>query len=220
MYLPGTFVPVAQVGATVRWLGVEPNGAVTEVHDEGGQLLARGEPTSTGRIEGIGGLCRVRGQRQLEDEETGLYYTRYRFFDPEIEQFVSVDPLGIGPDENVFRLGPNVWGWVDPWGLAKFFRGARPGQPPDFTPRHNEFRVDGASGTVTPTHGVSLFHNPESVSSKGFVPHEIDMATVPDTLQIKQRGADPAHFEIMPANGAKLTPEQFTAACQGIGCKR
>jgi hypothetical protein len=43
--------------------------------------------------------------------------------------------------------------------------------------------------------------------------------TVPSTLQIKQRGKDPAHYEIMPAEGANLTPEQFTAACQGIRCK-
>jgi hypothetical protein len=64
-----------------------------------------------------------------------------------------------------------------------------------------------------------VFDNPQSVSSKGFVPHEVDQATLPKTLQIKQRGSDPAHYEIMPADGANLTPEQFTTACQGIGCK-
>ena len=73
---------------------------------------------------------------------------------------------------------------------------------------------------MKPTHGVSVFDNPQSVSSKGFVPHEVDQATVPDTLQIKQRGADPAHYEIKPAEGANLTPERFRTACQGIGCKR
>lgn len=51
------------------------------------------------------------------------------------------------------------------------------------------------------------------------MPHEIDQATVAGTLQIKQRGADLAHFEIMPAEGTNLTPGEFTAACQGIGCK-
>lgn len=39
------------------------------------------------------------------------------------------------------------------------------------------------------------------------------------SLRINQRGADPAHYQIMPAEGANLTPAEFTAACQGIGCK-
>jgi hypothetical protein len=36
------------------------------------------------------------------------------------------------------------------------------------------------------------------VSGKGFTPHEIDPASVPDSLRIIQRGKDPTHFEIVP----------------------
>lgn len=100
-----------------------------------------------------------------------------------------------------------------------FFRGAKPGSKPDFTPKPGETKIDAASGTVKPTHGVSVFDNPDSVSSKGYVPHEVDMKSVPDSLQIQQRGSDPAHFEIMPKPGANLTPSQFTEACQSIACK-
>jgi RHS repeat-associated protein len=119
VYLPDSFVPVAQITASgVAWLGTDVNGAVTELHDGSGRLLAQGAPSTKGGIEGLGAACRLRGQGQYEDEESGLYYTRHRFFDPRIEQFVSTDPLGLAPGENVCRLGPNVWGWVDPWGLA------------------------------------------------------------------------------------------------------
>lgn len=99
-----------------------------------------------------------------------------------------------------------------------FYRGAKPGSKPDFTPRPNDFKVDAATGTVKPTHGVSVFDNPNSVSSNGFVPHKVDQSTVPDTLQIIQRGKDPSHFETTPKPGANLTPQQFIDACSTIGC--
>ena len=86
---------------------------------------------------------------------------------------------------------------MDPLGLVGcFFRGAKPGQEPTFEPRPSEFKVK--DGLVQPTHGVSVFDNPTSVSSKGFVPHEVDPATVPESLKIQQRGTDPKHYEIMP----------------------
>ena len=90
-----------------------------------------------------------------------------------------------------------------------FYRGAKPGDAPSFEPRPNDFKVDPATGAVKPTHGVSVFDNPGSVTSKGFVPHEVDLSSVPPELRIVQRGADPAHFEIMPQVGADLTPEQY-----------
>jgi RHS repeat-associated protein len=61
---------------------------------------------------------------QYADEETGLCYTRFRFFDPETGGWCSPDPLEI-------RGGRNLFGWdgapthaTDPLGLSKFlYRG-------------------------------------------------------------------------------------------------
>ena len=103
-------------------------------------------------------------------------------------------------------------------GGAAFFRGARPGEAPSFVPRPNEFKVDPATGFVKDSHGVSVFDNPQSVSSKGFVPHQVDQSSLSDSLRIIQRGSDPRHFEIVPRPGANLTPEQFTHACSSIVC--
>lgn len=75
------------------------------------------------------------------------------------------------------------------------------------------------TGNVQPTHGLSVFDNAESVSSKGFVPNEVDLDSVPDSLQIIQRGKDPTHFEITPAPGADLNPDQFREALECITCK-
>lgn len=91
---------------------------------------------------------------------------------------------------------------------TSFFRGARPGTKPSFTPRPGDYKVDPVTGYVKDTHGVSIFDNAGSVSSKGFEPHQIDLNSMPDTLRIIQRGADPRHFEITPKPGANLTPDE------------
>ncbi|WP_217208954.1 polymorphic toxin-type HINT domain-containing protein [Streptomyces sp. AC550_RSS872] len=89
------------------------------------------------------------------------------------------------------------------------FRGARGDDAPSFVPSPRDYKVDRETGFVRETHGVSVFDNPGSVTSNGFVPHMIDQSSLPDTLRIIQRGRDPRHFEIVPAPGADLTPERY-----------
>jgi RHS repeat-associated protein len=103
---------------------------------------------------------------------------------------------------------------------ARYFRGAKPGEVVSFTPKPGEFRVDKETGFVKPTHGVSVYDNPASVRAGGRLPYEVDLDTVPSSLQIKQRGErDPHHYEIMPKPGANLTPEQYIQNLECIRCK-
>lgn len=46
-------------------------------------------------------------------------------------------------------------------------------------------------------------------NAEGFNPHQLDKDSIPDTLQIIQRGHDPHHFEIVPSAGSNLSPERF-----------
>jgi RHS repeat-associated protein len=39
--------------------------------------------------------CPWRFPGQYEDEETGLYYNRFRYYDPSIGRYISQDPLGL-----------------------------------------------------------------------------------------------------------------------------
>ncbi|MDE9566655.1 RHS repeat-associated core domain-containing protein, partial [Xenorhabdus bovienii] len=38
--------------------------------------------------------CPFRFCGQYEDEESGLYYNRFRYYSPETAQYISADPLG------------------------------------------------------------------------------------------------------------------------------
>jgi RHS repeat-associated protein len=59
----------------------------------------------------------LRMQGQYWDQEIGLSYNRYRYFDPHICSFISQDPIGLAGGENVYAYTPNIWTWVDPLGL-------------------------------------------------------------------------------------------------------
>ncbi|MET3392751.1 RHS repeat-associated protein [Variovorax sp. 1140] len=58
-------------------------------------------------------------QGQYRDEETGLHYNRYRYYDPSSGRFISKDPIGLQGDINVHLFAPNAVEWVDPMGLAR-----------------------------------------------------------------------------------------------------
>ncbi|MBA55202.1 MAG: hypothetical protein CMK89_12175 [Pseudomonadales bacterium] len=57
-------------------------------------------------------------QGQYWDEETGLHYNRFRYYDPGTGQFTQQDPIGLLGGINNYQYAPNPSGWVDPLGLA------------------------------------------------------------------------------------------------------
>jgi RHS repeat-associated protein len=60
----------------------------------------------------------LRFQGQYFDEETGLHYNRFRYYDPNCGRFINQDPIGLLGGVNNYLYVPNPMGWVDPLGLA------------------------------------------------------------------------------------------------------
>ncbi|MBT8339339.1 MAG: DUF4123 domain-containing protein [Desulfatitalea sp.] len=123
IYRPGTFEPLA---------AIEPDGRILFYHNDINGLpleltTAEGTLVWSAAYDAFGRIQRLlvdevkqplRMQGQYFDEEIGLCYNRYRYYDPKICSFISQDPIGLVGGENVYAYGPNVWGWVDPLGLA------------------------------------------------------------------------------------------------------
>jgi RHS repeat-associated protein len=77
------------------------------------------ERRAWGRVEKAEGVATpLRFQGQLEDGETGLFYNRFRYYDPEAGMYVSPDPIGLGGGLRPFGYGTNPAGWIDPLGLV------------------------------------------------------------------------------------------------------
>ncbi|HAT7571762.1 RHS repeat-associated core domain-containing protein [Citrobacter werkmanii] len=55
--------------------------------------------------------------RQYEDEESGLHYNRFRYYDAETGQYVSPDPIVLDGGINSYSNVSNPIKYIDPLGL-------------------------------------------------------------------------------------------------------
>jgi RHS repeat-associated protein len=67
--------------------------------------------------QGIHQAIRLPGQHH--DRETGLYYNRYRYYDPVVGSYINQDPIGLagGINKNIYVKNPNKG--IDPLGLIE-----------------------------------------------------------------------------------------------------
>ncbi|MNO94676.1 putative deoxyribonuclease RhsC [compost metagenome] len=58
----------------------------------------------------------LRFQGQYFDDETGLHYNTFRYYDPEVGRFVTQDPIALSGGMNFYSYAPSPNNWVDPLG--------------------------------------------------------------------------------------------------------
>ncbi|MBS5613488.1 MAG: hypothetical protein KHX29_05385 [Prevotella buccalis] len=92
-------------------------------------LDSRGEVVWDCILDIYGDVLELRGKRdfilfrfqgQYEDGETGLYYNRFRYYDPNSGTFISQDPISILGGFNIYAYVHDVNSWVDVFGLSKY----------------------------------------------------------------------------------------------------
>ena len=94
-----------------------------EMTDKLGNLTWYGSYTALGQIESERRIDPYvhqpfRLQGQYHDIETGLYYNRFRYYDPHCGRFLTQDPIGLDGGMNPYTYAPNTQMWTDPLGLA------------------------------------------------------------------------------------------------------
>ncbi|MFO0613418.1 MAG: RHS repeat-associated core domain-containing protein [Polyangiaceae bacterium] len=130
LFEPGMFSPVAKIEGRKRFGVVSDHlGVPTALMTEAGkiawqaQLDVYGVPresspvgdAAAGETERTGNPWRFPGQ--YEDPETGLFYNRFRYYDPEIGRYISEDPIGLIGGAELFAYVDDPMTWVDPSGL-------------------------------------------------------------------------------------------------------
>jgi RHS repeat-associated protein len=126
VYYPGSFVPIGWVdhdGEESRsyFLHTDHMGRPQEATDESGRLVWAPVYDAYGRVlrHAVAEVeCPLRSIGQYSDPETGLYYNRYRYFDPVTACYLTPDPIGLDGGINPYRYCSNPLGWADPLGLA------------------------------------------------------------------------------------------------------
>jgi RHS repeat-associated protein len=99
--------------------------------ESGGKTLWKAEPDDWRAVRNEQGIIRqpIRFQGQYHDEESGLYYNRWRFYDPLQGRYITQDPIGLRGGLNNFAYTRNPVEWVDPLGLEGRACGIKPNDP-------------------------------------------------------------------------------------------
>ena len=97
-------------------------GVPRELTDENGKLCWYGDYTGWGKLKDEYALVEnihqpFRLQNQYADEETGLHYNFFRYYEPNIGRFTQLDPIGLAGGENLYRFEGNIQNQTDPLGL-------------------------------------------------------------------------------------------------------
>lgn len=124
VHKPSTFVPVLQCegGRTLAYV-TDPLGQPRELVDPAGRVVWSARTSAFGRVEATAPEApdtsspfRLLGH--YWDEETGLFYARNRYFDPDTARWLSPDPLGLDGGTNLFALCGSPTERTDPLGLS------------------------------------------------------------------------------------------------------
>ncbi|PJJ59362.1 RHS repeat-associated core domain-containing protein [Hymenobacter chitinivorans] len=120
LFEDASFAPMAKLTAQAAYsVLVDHLGTPLELYDQQGTKTWQAQLDSYGQVrEGKGKPqdCPFRYQGQYEDVETGLYYNRFRYYDPEAGRYISQDPIGVLGGMNLYSYVADPTTWIDPFG--------------------------------------------------------------------------------------------------------
>jgi RHS repeat-associated protein len=119
---PGTFGLLAKVDGDRRFSAVTDHlGTPQVLFDAQGEIVWKAEIDLYGvvnvQVAKVG--CPWRWPGQYEDEETGLYYNRFRYYDREAGRYINQDPIGLKGGTALYAYVPDPLSWIDALGLSK-----------------------------------------------------------------------------------------------------
>jgi RHS repeat-associated protein len=127
LYEPGSYAPLARVDQTeggeqkLYYFHTDQIGTPLEMTDREGQIVWQATYKAWGAVERLDVNVveqNLRFQGQYFDDETGLHYNTFRYYDPEVGRFITQDPIGLFGGDNLYRYVENPIGWIDVLGLA------------------------------------------------------------------------------------------------------
>lgn len=119
----GTFKPAAKIeNGKTQSIITDYLGTPVEMFDADGNQTWSVDYDIYGKIrkqyEGNALDCPFRYQGQYGDEETGLYYNRFRYYDADDGRYVSQDPIRLaGGNPTIYGYVRDTNSWIDVFGL-------------------------------------------------------------------------------------------------------
>ena len=148
LFEQNTFIPAAKLAANGESFSIVSDylGTPLQAFDNNGNKVWEQELDIFGRKKtgnNKSSFIPFKYQGQYEDVETGLYYNRFRYYDPRIGNYISQDPIRLmGNNPTLYGYVSNSNVAVDPLGLMAW----------------GEF-MNGASATITAGGHSGVYHS-------------------------------------------------------------
>ena len=125
VYEEGSYVPVAKIQNGERYTIISDYmGRPVEAYNSYGNVVWQADYDIYGdlrNIKGIRDFIPFRQLGQYEDDETRLYYNRFRYYDPRIGNYISQDPIRlVGNNPTLYGYVGDLNKYVDVWGLSDY----------------------------------------------------------------------------------------------------
>ena len=129
VYEEGSYVPVAKIQNGERYTIIRDyTGRPVEAYNSYGNVVWQADYDIYGdlrNIKGIRDFIPFRQLGQYEDDETRLYYNRFRYYDPMIGNYISQDPIRLAGNN------PTLYGYVGDCNTQDDLFGLECGTPKD-----------------------------------------------------------------------------------------
>ena len=171
LFEPGTFTSLAKFTPTRQSSVVSDHlGTPAALYDGAGELVWQNRMDIYGRplwTDGLAADMWFRYPSQYEDNETGLSYNRFRYYDVGVGCYISRDPIGLAAgNPTLYGYVGDVNGSLDPFGLWEhLFRGTTEGYPGNaslqrigITPASTDPRVATIFGVEAGKNGTGVLH--------------------------------------------------------------
>ena len=123
LFEQNTFIPAAKLAANGESFSIVSDylGTPMQAYDKKGNKVWEQELDIYGRQrKRPSAFIPFKYQGQYEDAETGLYYNRFRYYDPNAGSYISQDPIGLaGGSLILYMYVSNSNNLIDPFGLSR-----------------------------------------------------------------------------------------------------
>ena len=126
VYDSDSYVPTAKIVGDRHYSIISDYiGRPVQAYDDNGNIVWQADYDIYGNLRNLHGSRQFIPFRQLgqyEDEETGLYYNRFRYYDPSSGNYISQDPIRLaGGNPTLYGYVADLNTELDLWGLDKGF---------------------------------------------------------------------------------------------------
>jgi RHS repeat-associated protein len=192
VYEPGSYAPLARVDQQegeaeqkLYYFHTDQIGTPLEMTDVDGSVVWQATYKAWGEVETLAVNeveQNLRFQGQYFDDETGLHYNTFRYYDPEVGRFITQDPIGLLGGNNLYSyvLAPTLWidplGWL-PWEKGGFDNWFNSASVDDVV--NNKIAVEDALRRPGGKHEMFPVSMAPKAKELGFTAQELKEMTVP-----------------------------------------